>query len=107
MSRRERMIRATTSAIVRRYQPEKVILFGSASRGTARRGSDLDLLIIKRTGKKPMERVREVVRALPHTIDTDVIVLTPTELDARRREGHYLVREILRDGIVLYERKSR
>lgn len=107
MSRRERAIRATTAAIVRRYRPEKVILFGSAARGTERRGSDLDLLIIKQTKKKPMERVREVVQSLPHRIDTDVIVLTPAEVAARKREGHYLLREILRDGTVLYEKKPR
>lgn len=106
MSQRERAIRATTAAIIRRYRPEKVILFGSASRGTDRRGSDLDLLIIKRTKKKPMDRVREVIQALPHRIDTDVIVLTPSELAARWRERNYLLREILQDGTVLYERGS-
>lgn len=106
MSRRERAIRATTAALVRRYRPEKIILFGSAARSAARGGSDLDLLVVKQTKKRPMERVREVVRVLPHSIDTDIIVLTPSELAARQREGNYLVQEILRDGVVLYERKS-
>lgn len=37
-----------TEAVVRRYNPEKIILFGSyASRDDAGEESDLDLLIIK------------------------------------------------------------
>ena len=38
----ERMV----DRIVERFQPQKVILFGSHARGDARSGSDFDLLIV-------------------------------------------------------------
>jgi predicted nucleotidyltransferase len=98
----ERELQAITQVIVRSYHPEEIILFGSAARGLFREGSDLDLLVIKETKKKPMERVREIINFLPHTVDTDIVVLTPSELAARKREHHYFLDEIVRDGRVLY-----
>lgn len=106
MIKLEKEIRVVVEAIVRGYQPERIILFGSAVRGMFQEGSDLDLFIIKETHKKPMERVREVVEFLPHTLDTDLIVLTPSELAVRQREGNYLLKEILNEGRVLYERRA-
>lgn len=99
----DQQLQTTTAAIVRGYRPERIILFGSRARGTHQPGSDVDLLIIKRTHKTPLERVREVVRHLPHTLDTDLIVLTPTELRARQHEDNYLVHEILATGRTIYQ----
>lgn len=97
-------IRQITEVIAQNYQPEKIVLFGSAAHGSFRDGSDVDLMIIKDTNKKPMARVREVVDLLPHSIDVDILVLTPKEWQARRQERHYLVREIEKTGQVVFER---
>ena len=100
----EDQLQKVTDAIVQGYRPDRIILFGSAARGRFREGSDLDLLIIKETPEKPMERIREVVNYLPHTIDTDLLVLTPSEITARRQEKNYFLEEILHEGRILYER---
>lgn len=102
----ERELQVITKAIIRGYRPEQIVLFGSAARGRFRRASDLDLLIVKNTRRKPMERVRDVARILPHTIDTDIVVLTPQEFAARRRERHYLLEDMLREGRILYVRRK-
>jgi predicted nucleotidyltransferase len=49
--------------IVQLAHPRQVILFGSQARGTARDGSDLDLLIVgDRSLEQPWSRRREIGR---------------------------------------------
>lgn len=103
-SQLQQEIRQITEVIARNYQPERIVLFGSAARGSFRDGSDVDLMIIKDTSKKPLARVREVVDLLPHSMDVDILVLTPEEWQARKREQHYLIREIERTGQVVFQR---
>lgn len=46
--------------IVAGYDPDRVILFGSGASGEAGEDSDIDLLIIKETDQRPIERRSEV-----------------------------------------------
>jgi len=48
--------------IVIEYQPKKIILFGSYAYGEPNEDSDIDLLIIKNTDKRPIDRWIEVKR---------------------------------------------
>ena len=43
-------------AIVKFYNPEKIILFGSYASGAAREDSDLDLAVIKETSQPSFKR---------------------------------------------------
>jgi len=47
----EKEIESITIQIIEKYEPEKIILFGSAARGESGSDSDADFLIIK---KKPI-----------------------------------------------------
>jgi predicted nucleotidyltransferase len=92
--------------LVRRYRPEKVILFGSAAAGTADADSDIDLLIIKQTDDGYFDRLGKVRRLLDTWQPLDVFVLTPSELQKVVAENRYfVVEEILRKGRVVYERQ--
>ncbi len=97
-------IQSLAQAIAKNYQPEQIVLFGSSARHEFHSGSDIDLLIVKDTPKKPLERMREVVEMLPHTLDVDILVLTPQEIKSRRAEGHYLMKEIDAHGQVIFDR---
>lgn len=101
-------IDSITDAIVKNYQPEKIILFGSAATGKAGPDSDIDMLIVKRTALKPLERLRQIAPMLPRQYDVaiDCVVWTPEELAADRQSNLFLKHEILKKGKVLYERKS-
>jgi|FLYL01.1.fsa_nt_gi predicted nucleotidyltransferase len=91
--------------IVEAYRPEKIILFGSAASGDAREDSDLDLLIIKRTEEPYFKRIREVNHAIHLWRSTDIIVLTPEEVDKGIRDNRFfLTKEVLAKGRVIYER---
>src|ERR1700747_19240 len=71
--------------VVRAAKPEKIILFGSAARGTMGPDSDVDLLVIK-GGKFNRTRVVDAsYRALwGVNAPVDVIVVTPEEVEQYR-----------------------
>lgn len=87
------------------YSPEQVILFGSYAYGNPHSDSDLDLLIIKNTSKRFIERWTEVRRILSdpdRTFPLETFVLTPQEVKNRLAVGDQFVAEILEKGRVLY-----
>lgn len=48
----QKEIKRITKQIVKNYNPEKIILFGSFAYGKPKPSSDIDLLIIKKSRKK-------------------------------------------------------
>ena len=96
-----------TQRIIRGYQPDRIILFGSRSAGRARKDSDLDLLIIKETEKGPVERRVEVETILSdREYPLDLLVYTPGEVRTLYQLGTPLIQEIMEKGKVLYMRKA-
>ncbi|MGB9723481.1 MAG: nucleotidyltransferase domain-containing protein [Chloroflexia bacterium] len=95
--------------IVRRlvagYAPQKVILFGSYAYGEPDAGSDIDLLIIKDTPQRPLERwmeVKRLLRDLSCRVAISPLVYTPQEIERRLAIGDFFLREILEKGEVLH-----
>lgn len=102
----ETLLAEITRKIVDRFDPEKIVLFGSRSRGSPRPDSDVDLLVIMDTSESPIQRAVEVKRACrPRFVSMDVLVKTPEEIEARLERGSFFLSEILEQGEVLYERK--
>ena len=89
-----------------RYQPQRVILFGSYARGQAHAGSDLNLCLVVSEAGDWLERHVEFLRRfdLPGAALRPVIY-TGQELERLRAEGQPFVREILEEGRVLHERR--
>jgi predicted nucleotidyltransferase len=84
------------------YEPDQIILFGTAACGQP--WHDLDLLVVARTEDDFFDRVKKVALALKTWIPTDIFVLTPEELEAgKERNRYFLVEEILKKGRVVYE----
>lgn len=91
--------------IVKEYLPEKIILFGSYAYGTPDRDSDIDLLIIKDTHERPIDRrvtVTRIVSDPKRLIPFEPIVLTPGELNERLKAGDQFIKDILQRGEFLY-----
>jgi predicted nucleotidyltransferase len=92
------------------YDPDKIILFGSRIWGEPDEWSDLDILVIKETDKREIERRIEVAGLLdrfhrrPYWLPIDVLVKTPGEIRRRLEIGDSFVREIIASGRVVYER---
>ena len=103
---RNRRLAETVRRLVRGLNPERIILFGSLASGEAGRDSDADLLVLKRTRKRWLERGWQAEKALgwDRPMATDVIVLTPEEYERWLAGGDPILREIGETGVVLYER---
>ena len=87
------------------YAPQKVILFGSRAYGHARPDSDIDLLIIKDTSERLIDRwttVRRILSDPKRTVPLETLVLTPDELQQRLEIGDQFIAQIVEKGTVLY-----
>lgn len=101
----QKQIQLVTRRIVQNYQPEKVILFGSYAWGKPRKDSDIDLLIIKKTKKKWLERNLEVRKIIDGELPVDILIRTPEEVRKRLRMGDFFYQDIETKGKYLYEKK--
>lgn len=102
---RQELIQSILKKLIAGYAPQKVILFGSYAHGKPRPGSDIDLLIIKDTSDRLIDRWVEVRRVLSdpgRKLPLETLVLTPQEVARRLAIGDQFVAEIMEKGKVLY-----
>lgn len=93
------------SAIVNQlkaYNPEKVILFGSYAHGNPGKDSDIDLVLIKKTGDPFNQRLKKVHLLLKTKTPVDVFVFTPDEF-ARGIKTNPFIKEVAEYGKIVYE----
>lgn len=100
----EKEIQDITQQLVKKYKPEKVILFGSAAKGEYGADSDLDFLIIKKgiENLRKTERYYQMSRLLPHNGAMDILVYTPYEIKKRLYLRDPFIKKVLSEGRVLY-----
>ncbi len=92
------------AVLVEKYHPESVLLFGSMVGDETEEWSDLDLVIIKKTGLRFLDRIKEVMELLRPRVGVDILVYTPTEFELLSRERNFVRYEIVGKKRVLYER---
>lgn len=86
------------------YAPQRILLFGSLISGEVKEWSDIDLVIIKETERKFLDRIREVLQLLRPQVGVDILVYTPDEFDQLVQQRAFVRDEIVGKGKVLYER---
>ena len=101
-------IRAVVKQIAERFQPEKIILFGSYAYGQPKVESDVDLLVVMDTPLRSRQQRLEISRALsPRPFPLDIVIRTPKQLKERVAVGDPFLLEITNRGKVLYEQHRR
>ena len=93
--------------VVERFDPLKVVLFGSLARGEPNYDSDVDLLVVfdrveLENKRKLAVDIHRALAGIP--VPVDVIV---TDVDEIRRRGHLvgpILRPALEEGKVVYAR---
>jgi predicted nucleotidyltransferase len=88
-------------------RPDRIVLFGSRGRGSARFGSDYDLLIIEPSSQPRHLRSGRYFRSLSTLpVEVDVMVYTPEEVAEWNAVPQAFVTTAIREGVTLYERKG-
>ena len=102
----EALLSEMTSRLVKTFQPEQIILFGSYAWGTPTEDSDVDLfVIVKESGLSPARRAAQAHRCLQGLgIAKDILVRTQAEADKYRYVHASLECRIFENGRMLYER---
>ncbi|HEV2095326.1 MAG TPA: nucleotidyltransferase domain-containing protein [Chthoniobacterales bacterium] len=96
-------IQGLVDRIVRLFQPEKIILFGSHSRGEAGPDSDVDLLVVMPHEGHAARKAAEITELVhPRRFSIDLIVRDPATLRKRAQMNDWFVREVMREGRVMY-----
>lgn len=96
-------IKKVKDQIVKKYKPEKIILFGSFAYGIPNEHSDIDLLIIKKTKEARRERIQKVFESFESILPVEPLVYTPQELEIRLGMRDYFLQDAVNKGKVIYE----
>jgi predicted nucleotidyltransferase len=97
------VIRRFARQVAERFQPEKIILFGSHAYGTPHADSDVDILVVM-PARNQIDQAIRIRREVPAPFPMDLIVRTPANLGWRLAEGESFHTEIVTKGKVLYEK---
>jgi predicted nucleotidyltransferase len=104
----EILIREIVQRIVSVTQPERIILFGSASTGQMTKDSDIDLLVVDRSTRDNREerlRIRQALKDLDHAFD--IIVMPPERFEESKNVIGGVAYPAHKYGQVLYEIPGR
>lgn len=94
--------------LVEAFDPARVVLFGSHAWGEPKDDSDVDLLVIvDEDDRAASRRSQQAHRCLGGLgVPKDVLVHTRAEVDRAMQVRTSLIRQIIEQGRVLYERTA-
>ena len=99
------IVDAVVDRLTDRFQPERILIFGSWARDDAAEWSDVDLLVVMPDGTDRRQAAIEMHVALGDLpAAKDIVVTTPTHIAQRGHVIGSVLRPALREGTVLYER---
>lgn len=102
----EESITQMARVIVQRFDPERIVLFGSHARGTPGPDSDVDLLVVMEVEGSKRRKAAEIGAALHRfRIPKDIVVTTPSEFAWRQDVVGTIERPAVREGRVLHARR--
>lgn len=89
--------------VVKIAQPDRIILFGSAARGTMGPNSDVDLLVVKSGQFHRGHLTEEIYMNLIGVGQAvDVVVVTPEDVERYQNSHALVIAPALREGKVVY-----
>jgi predicted nucleotidyltransferase len=95
-------IRRFAREVAERFQPEKIILFGSYAYGKPHADSDVDILVVMPC-RNQLDQAVKISVTIDPPFPLDIVVRTPHNMRWRLAEGDWFLREIVAKGKVLYE----
>jgi uncharacterized protein len=96
-------IQAFSQQIVKKFQPERIILFGSYAYGQPTEDSDVDLLVILPFEEISVQKAIAIRRQVKSSFPLDLIARTSQQIQQRLDMGDFFIKDILEKGRILYE----
>ena len=90
--------------IIRKFNPDKIILFGSFAYGNPDDNSDIDLLLIMDYKGSARKKATEVLQSIDYHYPLDLMVRQMAIVQHRIQKGDFFLKEIMEKGKVLYDR---
>jgi predicted nucleotidyltransferase len=97
------VIRRFARDVAKRFQPDKIVLFGSHAYGKPHQDSDVDILVVI-SARNAIDQAIKIDRVTDPQFPLDLIVRTPKTIAWRLKEGDSFLREVMTKGKVLYEK---
>src|SRR5437868_8738853 len=98
-----RVIRRFARDVAEKFQPDKIILFGSYAYGTPHDDSDVDILVVM-PARNEIDQSARIELAIDPPFPLDIIVRTPKNMKWRLEERESFLTEVMSKGKVLYEK---
>ncbi len=99
-------IQRMVNRIVKEFQPERIILFGSHARDEGGPDSDVDLLIVMKFEGSRRDKAIEIGVALHDVrIPKDILVTTPEDFEWRKEIAGTIERPAAMEGKTLYAKE--
>jgi uncharacterized protein len=96
-------IEALADEIARKFNPQRIYLFGSYANGAPTVDSDADLLVVMVHRGPEYEGACRVRLAVDASFPLDVLVTSPARLRSRLAMGDLFLRDIVERGLVLHD----
>ena len=91
--------------IATRFNPDKIILFGSYANGTQNENSDLDLLIVQDSDLPMQKRGFDIRMSLLGTmIPMDILFYTKSEFEEEKSKNSSFLYSAIKNSRIMYER---
>jgi predicted nucleotidyltransferase len=89
----ERFKREAVPRISKEFKPQKIIIFGSRVRGTAREDSDIDVILVSDyfASIAFLKRMSAVLKKVPFPKHVDYICYTPAEYERIKNESSVIM----------------
>lgn len=105
----KKILSEVVEKLINQYKPLSIILYGSYAHGNPTEDSDIDLLILKNTNKRRVDRfvqVKKIIYDPRNKIPISPLIYNPKELEERLRIGDDFIKEIYKKGTILYEKTN-
>src|SRR5260221_8683327 len=86
-------IRRYARKIAERFQPDKIILFGSQARGDTHPDSDVDLMVIM-PARNELDQAAKISWEVEAPFPTDLLVCKPRDWELRLEDGEYFITDM-------------
>jgi len=83
--------------LLKEYNPNKIMLFGSRARGDYRINSDIDIAVDLELPFRDERKLREKIEEVSRLYSVDLIFLPKIDVNFKNH--------ILKEGVILYEKK--